>query len=171
MAAMGTRLEQSLRLHTFRRKAQSFLRQPAFVKIWFVPLWFILGLSKALLFAVSFKRLAHYLGQSMGIFAWVPLVDTVQQEQAMQIGCAVRLAARYTPWDSSCFPQAMAARLLLGWYGVPYALCFGVMKDACSAELKAHAWVTAGRVTVTGGDRVDRFTVVSVFIDPRIACP
>jgi hypothetical protein len=151
-----------------RRKTNSFLRQPSFAQVWFVPLWLLLGLAKAVIFTLSFKRLAPHLGQSQGVAAWVPLVNQAQQARAVQIGRAVQLAARYTPWDSNCFPQAVAARLLLGWYGVPYALYFGLMRDADSAGMKAHAWVCADRVAVTGGRSFGQFTVVGVFVTPGL---
>lgn len=150
------------------RKALSFLRQPGFIQFWFIPLWFILGIGKALIFTVSFKRLAPYLGTSLGVTTWMPLVDSAQEARSLQIGSAVRLAARYTPWDSNCFAQAVAARLLLGLYGIPYALYFGVLRESGSSGLTAHAWVATGRVRVTGGSGIGQFTVVGVFVDPRL---
>ena len=155
-------------LRAFARKFLSFVRLPLFTQLWLLPLWLTLGISKALIFTLSFRRLAPHLGQAMGVAPWVPLLDPAQQARALQIGRAVRLAARYTPWDSNCFPQAVAARLLLGWYGVPYALYFGLMRDAQSLEMKAHAWVSAGRVAVTGGASFGQFTVVGVFVSPGL---
>lgn len=150
------------------RKTHSFVNLPLFTKLWLLPMWLMLGISKALIFTITFRRLAPHLGQAMGVAPWVPLLNPAQQARALQIGRAVRLAARYTPWDSNCFPQAVAARLLLGWYGIPYALCFGVMRDAQSLEMKAHAWVSAGRVAVTGGASFGQFTVVGVFVAPGL---
>lgn len=158
-------------LRTLWRKTHSFLHLPRFVQAWLVPLWLLLGLSKALIFTWSFKRLAPHLGQSLGVAAWVPLVNPAQQARALQIGRAVQLAGRYTPWESNCFPQAVAARLLLGWYGVPYALYFGLMREHAGAALKAHAWVAAGRIAVTGGHSFGQFTVVGVFVPPELVRP
>jgi hypothetical protein len=145
------------------RKLLNFLALPGFVQSWVIPLWLFLGISKALIFSISFKRLAPYLGHSVGTKPWTPMVNAVQEVRARQIGQAVRLAARYTPWDSNCFPQAVAARLLLGLYGIPYAFYFGLMRDPDSPDIKAHAWVTAGKVRVTGGRSFGQFTVVGVF--------
>lgn len=156
-------------LRTLRRKAGNFLRQPVFVKLWFIPAWLILGVAKALIFTVSFRRLAPRLGRQAGIAPWVPLLDRRQQIRALLVGRAIRLAANYTPWDSNCFPQAVAARVLLGWYGVPYALFFGLMRDPDTAEMKAHAWVAAGRAQVTGGPSFGRYTVVGCFVAPQLA--
>ena len=145
------------------------MRQPLFIQFWLVPLWGILGLGKALIFTLSFRRLAPRLGRQAGIAPWVPLLDPAQEQRALVIGRAVRLAAKYTPWDSNCFPQAIAARVLLGLYGLPYALYFGLMHDPENAAgMKAHAWVAAGRVRVTGGLGFGRFTVVGCFVSPRL---
>jgi hypothetical protein len=157
---------------TLRRKARTFLRQPLFIKLWFVPLWVILGLGKALIFTLSLRRLAPRLGRQADIAPWLPLLDPAQEARAILIGRAVRLAARYTPWTSNCFPQAIAARALLGLYGLPYALYFGLMRDPDHpTALTAHAWVAAGRVRVTGGDSFGRFAVVGCFVSPRLAEP
>ncbi|QVL50026.1 MAG: lasso peptide biosynthesis B2 protein [Thiocapsa sp.] len=159
-----TRLASAL-----RRKARTFLRQPRFIQLWLVPLWFILGIGKVLIFTISFRRLAPRLGRQAGIAPWVPVLDPTQEARALLIGRAVRLAARYTPWVSNCFPQAIAARVLLGLYGLPYTLYFGLMRDPGNpAGMKAHAWVAAGRVRVTGGHSFGQFTVVGCFVSPRL---
>lgn len=153
---------------TATRKARRFLGYPRFIQFWFIPLWIILGLGKSLIFTLSFRRLASLLGKQAGIAPWVPLLTEAQEARALQIGRAVHLVARYTPWDSNCLPQAVAARLLLGLYGTPYALYFGLRRDPGSSEMKAHAWVAAGRVRVTGGSGFDQFTVVGSFVSPQL---
>jgi hypothetical protein len=161
MTSIPTRLQ---------RKVATFARQPRFIQAWFVPTWILLGLGKALIFGVSFRRLAPRLGRRAGIAPWVPLLTPAQEGRALLIGRTVRLAARYTPWDSNCFPQAVAARVLLGLYRVPYVLYFGLMRDPAEpANLKAHAWVAAGRVRVTGGTSFGQFTVVGAFVAPGLA--
>jgi hypothetical protein len=156
-------------LQALRRKARNAFRQPLFSLFWFTPLWTLLGLSKAVIFTVSFRRVAPRLGAGVGIACWVPLLAPAQEARAEQIAQAVRLAARHTPWDSNCFPQAVAARLLLGVYRIPYVLCFGLARDPATREMKAHAWVAAGRVPVTGGDGFTHFTVVGCFVAPWLA--
>ena len=150
------------------RKGVSFLSRPRFIQLWLVPLWLLLGLSKAVIFAVSFRRLAPHLGTAVGVAPWVPMVDSAQEARARKIGRAVQLAARYTPWNSNCFPQAVAARVLLGLYHIPYALYFGLMREPSSGEFKAHAWIAAGRVRITGGTSFDQYTVVGCFVAPQL---
>ena len=157
-------------LARLRRQASTFLRQPRFIQAWFLPVWVILGIGKALIFTISFRRLAPRLGHRSGIAPWVPLLNPAQEARARLIGRVVRLTANHTPWDSNCFPQAIAARVLLGFYRLPYSLFFGLMRDpADPAGMKAHAWVAAGRVPVTGGVSFGQFTVVGCFVAPCLA--
>jgi len=150
-------------------KTGSFMRLPWFVQLWFLPVWVLLGLNKFLIRVVTFRRLAPHLGDHAGASPWLPILDKQQEHRALQISRVVRIASRYTPWNSNCFPQAVTARLLLGLYGVPYILYFGLMRDPGSPGVKAHAWAAAGRVRITGGLGSNQFTVVSCFASPCLA--
>lgn len=148
------------------RKASNLWRQPLFVWAWLTPVWLLLGVAKALIIAVSFKRISPLFGDSGGIDPLRPLIEPSQVNRAIQIGRVIRMAARYTPWDSNCFPQAIVARVLLGFNGIPYAMYLGLRRDPSGPGLQAHAWVAAGRIDVTGGASFSRFTVVSMFLSP-----
>ena len=151
-------------LKTLRRKSASFLRQPIWLQVWFLPTWFLLGISKVLIFTIPFQRLAPRLGVRTGVASWVPLLTPEQAHRARLIGRVVQMTARYTFWTANCFPQAITARWLLGLYGVPYVFFFGLSRDAGDG-MKAHAWVAAGPVRVTGGYSFHQFTVVGCFAD------
>jgi hypothetical protein len=170
-------------IRTLIRKVRSFAGLPLFTKVWLVPAWIELGLSRALILVVPFRTLAPRLGTAQGTAANVPLLTPAQEAQARAIGRTIRLAARYTPWTSNCFPQAIVARTMLGMHGIPYAIHFGLMPErraaagtptqtprvaspAAPAGMRAHAWVVAGRVPVTGGHSFDHYTVVGVFTGP-----
>ncbi|GAA3646642.1 hypothetical protein GCM10022237_02630 [Nocardioides ginsengisoli] len=86
--------------------------------------------------------------------------------RARKIGWAVRTAATRTPWRSECFPQALTARLLLRRARVPHVVTFGLRRDGAGA-LRAHVWVTADEVTVTGGSRESWTGVGSFAWAPR----
>jgi hypothetical protein len=150
------------------RKVGNFLDQPVFIKLWFLPVWLLLGLSKLIILFVSFRRLAPKLGIHVGTNASVPLLDERQERRALMVGRVVRLSARYTPWDSNCFPQAVAAKLLLSLYRIPYALYFGLGKESSHSGTQAHAWIAAGRIRVTGGASFDQFTVVGCFVSYQL---
>ena len=150
------------------RNARGFLHQPAFVQAWFVPIWLALGAAGILVHLFPFRRLVSGLGVPVGVASWVPLVTEQQRHRARLISHVVRLAARHTPWRSNCLVQAVVARAMLGMYGVPYALYFGVMRGSNAREVKAHAWVAAGNVRVTGGCGFGRFTVTGCFVASRL---
>jgi hypothetical protein len=153
------------RLRILRRKLIVWHRLPRFEQLWLLPVWCLLGLSRLLILTMPFRRLAPYLGRHLGNDAVIPLLSAHQQARALHIGRVVRLAAQYTPWESNCFSQAVAVRVLLGGYGISYTLCFGLARTrADSEELQAHAWVAAGPVCVSGGDGFRQFTVVGVFV-------
>ena len=146
------------------QKVRNFRRYDPFVRAWFVPVWLGLGLARAIVLLASFRRLAPWLGQHAGAAVAVPLLDPPQQARAGLVSQTVRLAARHTPWESNCFPQAIVARALLGVYGVPYVLCFGVAREpAGPAGLRAHAWVASGPVAVSGGDGFADYAVVACY--------
>ena len=155
-------------VQVLQRKICSFFRQPRFTQLWFLPVWAMLGISKAAIFIVPFRHLVMYLGEAVGTKSQVPLLSSAQQIRAAQISRVVIVAARYTPWDSNCFPQAVVACVLLKIYSVPYALYFGLMRGPESSEFKAHAWVATGRVRVTGGRSFGYYTVVGCFVAPRL---
>jgi len=157
-----------MRLSILTRKLRSAWRLSGFEKLWFTPVWVLLGVSRLLILAAPFRFLAPCLGGHAGITPCLPVLQPQQEHRAAVIGRAIRLAARYTPWTSNCFAQALTARLLLGVYALPYSLFFGVAREPEEQKLHAHAWVAAGRVRVTGGTGFDHFTVVGCFVSrPR----
>ena len=140
-----------------------FYGLPLFVQIWIVPVWIMLGLARAAINILSFKKLVPLLGNQGDLAFSVPLIDPKKEKRAKQIGFVIRAAAKWTPWTSDCFPQAIVARILLGLFRVPYGLFFGVLRNQEQDSLEAHAWVAAGPVRVTGGYGFGRFTVVGYF--------
>lgn len=153
-------------LRRLARKARSFARRPLFDQMWFIPVWMLLGASRFLILFIPFRTLAARLGRHSGIDPWVPLLDVRQESRARAISRVVLMAAKYTPWVSNCFPQALAARTLLSLYGIPYCLFFGIDREADHGKMQAHAWIVSGRIRVCGGESFDQFTVVGCFASP-----
>ncbi|MDW7746936.1 lasso peptide biosynthesis B2 protein [Halomonas sp.] len=146
------------------RRTVSLLKKPSFTRVWLFPTWIMLGISRLVILTVTFRRLAPYLGHSVGLQSYTQLLTTEQERRAIQIAQVIRLASRYTPWVANCFPQAVTARLMLGLFRIPYALYFGLTRDRESGEFKAHAWVVAGRVPVSGGHGFAEYTVVGCYL-------
>lgn len=140
---------------------------PLFEQLWFAPAFLLLGLSSLAISVASFRRLAPWLGAPGAGNPWLHLLNSRDEQTALRLGRVVRLASRWTPWKSRCFPQALTARTLLGWHGVPCVVFFGLARDPASG-MKAHAWTASGRSRVTGGDGFAEFTVVAFFAAPGL---
>lgn len=152
-------------MNRFRRKFNTFTRQSGLSQFLLVPAWCLTGIARAMVLLLPFKCYARGLGVYAGVAAFIPLAETKQYQTALSIGRAVRMAATVTPWQANCQAQAIAARCLLGLFGVPYVVFYGVA-NAPEQEMKAHAWLCCGPVPVTGGYAFDEFTVVAVFHSP-----
>ncbi len=144
-------------------KLRTFLGLSWFIKLWLIPTFVLLGISRAMILTVKFKRLVPLLGVPQGVEPWIPLLDSKREEQARQIRQIINISANYTPWESNCFPQAITAGLLLRLFNIPYNLFFGLNSNPINEDMKAHAWVAAGKVRVTGGGSFRHFTVVQSF--------
>ncbi len=148
------------------RKLRSFWCRPLFEQIWFLPVWLLLGGNRLLIKLIPLRYFVNWVGVPFRDASFLPLIQTADAPKAEALGRTVQLAARYTPWESNCFPQALTACCLLKCYGIPYSLFFGVQK---TPALAAHAWVRAGRVCVAGGESFSQFAVVSCFVSPIAA--
>lgn len=152
-------------------KIRHFRALPDGTKYWLVPAWLLLGLGRAAIVVIPVRYLAYSLGARCGPYPWVPLIDVKQQQRANTIARALVVASRYTPWQSNCFPQAIAASILLRSSGLPYTLFLGVARGDSETRYVAHAWVTSGRVCVAGGRSFGRFTVVETFASHQLVAP
>lgn len=144
-------------------RARHLAGRELFIKLWLVPAWIGLGLASLAITTLAFKRIAPRLGTFCGLTKPIATASANQERRARQIGRTVQLAARYAPWRSDCYPQAIVARLLLGIYRLPFAVSMGIKRDAATGEAMAHAWVECGQISVTGGDGGREYSVVAVF--------
>jgi len=144
------------------RKIRSFCQLPFFVKAWFAPTLVLLLISKLTILVFSFRRLAPFLGESKGLEPFLPTLRSDHEILVVRISMLVNIASRYLPLGKSCFPQAIAARILLGIYGVPYCIFFGVRR--ADGRIDAHSWVCSGAHCVCGGRKSFwKYRVLAVF--------
>ena len=78
---------------------------------------------------------------------------------ARRVQWAVCAAARHSPVEFVCFPQALAGYAMLRRRGVPSMLVYGVARSA-EGELTAHTWLTVGGRMVLGGEAAQEFTAI-----------
>lgn len=146
-----------------RSRLHNFLRRPRTQRYTLPVAWLLLGLSRALVLLLPFRLLSKLLGTEHGSHPFSCLATPQQTRRALEIGRTVRWAACHTPWNSNCFAQALAARMLLGTAGIPCVTCFGLSRDEHKA-LIAHAWVSVGPIRVCGGDGFAGYTIVGCFV-------
>lgn len=85
-----------------------------------------------------------------------------KQKTIQSIARAVNRCSRHAPWKTKCLVDAVTAKLLLRWHGIPSTLFLGVNKDE-EKKLVAHAWLKCGEIFITGKRGYQKFTVVSSF--------
>lgn len=156
-------------LSVLRRKLTTMARQPLVVLAMVPFCWLLIAVCDLAILAIPFRRLAPWNGTALGTAATVPLTTTRQQRRAGHIGRAITIAARAAPFRANCYPQALTAVLLCRLCRVPTALFFGAVFDAENSgdcyQLKGHAWVVSGPVTVTGGaNSFELFPALACFI-------
>lgn len=82
-----------------------------------------------------------------------------QMLTARRVQWAVTAAARRSPVEFVCFPQALAGYWMLRRRGVAATLVYGVARSE-TQELQAHTWLMVGETIVLGGEAAAKFTPV-----------
>ena len=125
----------------------------------------LLGQIRFALLTTSFKRLVARLTVHREASGQVSL-NADSLATAQRIGWAVRTAARFTPWNSTCLVQVLAAQRMLQRRGIAGAFYLGASRGEEGGErqaLMAHAWLKCDDEFITGESGHERFTVVSSF--------
>lgn len=156
-------------LKAIPRKLGSLFRQPRFILFWLVPVWIALGICRFVILTIPLRFIYRCYGQDGSLSSKAPPISLSKQARARQIRDVVALAARYTPWKSQCYPQALVAHLALSICQIPHVLYFGLRKVDGEAEpYEAHAWVMAGDSVVTGGPHHRSYGVARAFVTGQV---
>jgi hypothetical protein len=116
-----------------------------------------LGIARIMLIVMPFRHLSARLSAKSDSTQPEPDQDLLQR-----ISYAVSAAANNVPWRSDCFPQTIAARMLLKHHGYTSTIHLGVEKVG-KDELAGHAWLTCGETVVTGSEDLHRYTELHRF--------
>lgn len=123
-----------------------------------------LGLARAAVCAVPFKRIAPFLRMSTTLTSEASPHEWA--EEARRVGWAIRAAASRTVWNSNCLAQAIAGKAMLRRRGIPTTLYLGAAKgDDAFEPVAAHAWLRCATRIITGATGHERFTIVAIFGD------
>jgi Transglutaminase-like superfamily len=129
-----------------------------------------LALAGLALRVLRFRTIARHLGQTLTpaqAVARMAQLTTAGGPRTLvrDIGWAVRLAAVYVPFSSLCLQQALAAKCMLRRRHITGALHLGVMtRTGPGGAMRAHAWLDAAGVEVTGCPVTSDYTEVVCFV-------
>lgn len=129
----------------------------------FLEAYILLGMMRAAILTLSFKRLTRTL-KHVTEKPKLPILRQDEMQTVQKVGKAIERAASHTPWESACLAQSLTAQRMLQKRGIPGAFYLGVKKDEHTQEkMKAHAWSQCEETIVTGEKGHEEFTVLSVF--------
>lgn len=126
----------------------------------FMEAWIFLAFARAVLIFLQFKKIVPLLGKTM-----VETTDEITEKKIdllALISLSLNRAAKYSPWRTKCFEQAIAAKMMLKRRGMKTTLYLGVYKDQMN-KLGAHAWLKYNSIIVTGGPFIEKYTVINWF--------
>ena len=113
-----------------------------------------LVVARIRLIITPFSRLSERLSADSDAAKEAPDEDILRRT-----GFAVRIAAGHVPWRSDCFPQTIAAHMLLKRLGYASTIHFGVER-VDQDNIAGHAWLTCGETVVVGGENLHRYTKI-----------
>ena len=110
------------------RKFKKFSALSSKEKKLFLEAYATLGVMRAAILTLSFKRLTRSLNHSTKKEEITPLSDG-EMDIALKVGQAITRAAAYTPWESACLVQSLTAQKMLQKRGIAGVFYLGAMKD------------------------------------------
>jgi hypothetical protein len=147
------------------KRIRKFLTLDWQYKKLFVQAYFLLGWVRIALLRKPFKELVAELDLHRESVLQPALAPSAQKT-ARDIGWAVRTAAYFTPWDSACLVQVLAAQSMLQKRSVAGVFYLGATnsgEEQGAPGFLAHAWLKCGGEFITGESGHQQYTVVSSF--------
>lgn len=128
-----------------------------------LPIMFILlGIIKILILIMPFSLITQIFLQPRNKKYYL---TPKKSQLALDIGIAVTIAAKYTPWPSTCLPIGLLARILLRLCHIPNIFYIGVRYDETD-EFASHAWVNVKDTTIVGNKTsFEIFKIIKQFED------
>jgi hypothetical protein len=123
----------------------------------FAEAWVYLGVARAMLLFMPFRKIAPMLGESI----YTDTASLPSSLRPQRIRAAITRAASCAPWRTKCFEQALAGKLMLRYRRMSGVIFFGVNKTGTA--LKAHAWLESEGVIITGAKGIEQYTVIARF--------
>jgi hypothetical protein len=135
-----------------RRPADLLMALEALVLLAFFRVCLVIVPVRRIIGAITHNKLAAQQSSQQ------PLSDQ-EMTAARRVQWAVRAIARHFPVEFVCFPQALAAYLMLRWRGLASTIVYGVSRTP-AGKLIAHAWLEMGDGCVVGGEESEGFSPI-----------
>ncbi len=132
----------------------------------FFEAYWQLGLARAAVLTLPFNQLSKDWGVPYFEEFRYPPKDPVFMRQ---LRWAIASASKYTPWDSNCLAQAIAAKKMLRKCGYTSTLYLGMTTPSAheDGEVEAHAWLRCGDTWICGLRASQGFRVVTSFAETK----
>ena len=134
----------------------------------FLQAYLVLGKVRYSLLRRPFKKLVAEMDVSRDAVVQAPLEPSARAT-ALAVGWAVRTAASFTPWESTCLVQVLAAQRLLQKRGIAGVFYIGARNTGArdvGSGFRAHAWLKCNGEFITGESGHQKYTVISSFSWP-----
>ena len=141
------------------RLIRTFLKMPLKQKLLIPEIFVLMAYYKNRVHKHPFAELAPKIGQ----LGYETPIEA-SPRNARLIYELMESMFRRIGWKDSCLIRALTAKKLLNRMGERCTLYMGVRKRE-GEGLSAHAWLRCGKLTVTGGEIRDEYTVTAVFGD------
>ncbi|MDX2346771.1 MAG: lasso peptide biosynthesis B2 protein [Legionella sp.] len=123
------------------------------------------GIARLAINCLPLKHISPYFGMLYQNTLLSTVLSKQQLRYAIILRRSIKLASKYTPWNSNCLTQAMVAKFWCKRLNIPYVLYIGFAKDKTKPEgYAAHAWLTAGPIAITGEYSFAKFHVISSYV-------
>jgi len=126
-----------------------FRRLPGGRRLLLLEAAFWLTAARLAILLVPFPRIARYLGE-LHPPAREPDRFLREAAAARGVSWAIERSAPFLPFRVVCLPRALAGWQMLHRRRIVSRVHFGAARDAAGAKLRAHAWLDADGVEVTG---------------------
>jgi lipoprotein signal peptidase len=87
---------------------------------------------------------------------------TIDMTLVKDIGFAISVISKYTPWENVCRHQAYQAMLWCRFYQIPYQIFIGFKKNE-EGKIEGHAWTMINGEIVTGFCKVEEYTIQAIY--------
>lgn len=125
----------------------------------FLEALLLMMLARLALRVLPFRHVAQALLRTT---VEAPVTGAAAAMLIKRVRWSIGASVRHGPGGTLCFPQGIAAQIMLTRRGVVSTLYYGVAKSS-DRGLDAHVWVRAGPQPVVGCEMASRFAVMTCF--------